>query len=374
MRRRSVLAGPLACLLAITLAGCPASPDSRSGDVAVGSGDSPAATADARRIIILTNGDDPFWDACEAGAMAAAKDFDTAGKGLSVVFERGNFSVERQVEMLRGYRLAGDVAGVGVSVVDGESKAIADELAALQDAGIDVVTIDGDVDRDLYGGVRKAYLGTENKTAGRELGKAAAALQPGGGRAATFVGIKSAANAVARVSGFVEGSAPAIKHTETMADGSDPAKARDYVRNALQRDPELDTLVGIWAYNAPAIVDVVDDLGVGDRTYVYSVDAAELTIRAMEAGKVDAMVVQNPFNMGRLGVQLLLALATGDESAVAEMYPNLGQPGGDVKSTGLKVVVPEGSPLTAETFDPKTEFLRLPEFLAWLDKYGLKSS
>ena len=46
-----------------------------------------------------------------------------------------------------------------------------------------------------------------------------------------------------------------------------------------------------------------------------------------------------------------------------------------IYDTGLKVVVPdEGSPLKAEMFDKKTEFLKLSDFRKWLDKYKLTGS
>jgi ribose transport system substrate-binding protein len=57
------------------------------------------------------------------------------------------------------------------------------------------------------------------------------------------------------------------------------------------------------------------------------------------------------------------------------MFPHHGQPEGDLYDTGLKVVVPdEGSPLTAELFGPKVQFMRLREFRDWLAKYNLNAS
>ena len=59
------------------------------------------------------------------------------------------------------------------------------------------------------------------------------------------------------------------------------------------------------------------------------------------------------------------------------MFPNMGQPGGDILDTGLKVVAPTGSPLKAEMFEPfgkSVEFLDLPSFQTWLKKYDLTSS
>jgi ribose transport system substrate-binding protein len=57
------------------------------------------------------------------------------------------------------------------------------------------------------------------------------------------------------------------------------------------------------------------------------------------------------------------------------MLPKLGQPGGDIYDTGLKVVVPdEGSPLKAEMFEKNTQFLKLGEFRKWLKEHNLTGS
>lgn len=369
------------CALFIALAGCGGSgnaPSGGGGDAGSGGG-SASADGELKRIVILTNGDDPFWDACEAGANVAAEELKLKDHGYMLTYERSNFTVDKQIQQLKGYRLSGDVVAVGVSVVDADSLAIATELEDLRDAGIKVVTIDGDIDRANYRDARIAYLGTDNIIAGRELGKAAAALKEEPGEYCCFVGVKSAANAVARVDGFKEGVGEKHKFLETLADGSDPVKAKDYVRNAIDRHENLDMLVGIWAYNTPAIVQVLEEKDRLDDFLVCSIDAAELTIRGMAEGKVDVMVVQNPFIMGYDGLKLLYALETDDEGTIKEMYPNLentSDDSHDIHSTGLRIVVPENSPLIEkkDVFDEGTEFMLLPEFQEWLAKYNLKSS
>ena len=87
------------------------------------------------------------------------------------------------------------------------------------------------------------------------------------------------------------------------------------------------------------------------------------------------MVVQNPHAMGYQGVRLMKALVQDDQATVKEMLPGHGQKDGDVYDTGLKVVVPDlGSPLKAEMFDKKTEFLPLSKFQEWLKSKNLKGS
>ncbi|MEO8272429.1 MAG: hypothetical protein ABI557_22155, partial [Aureliella sp.] len=98
----------------------------------------------------------------------------------------------------------------------------------------------------------------------------------------------------------------------------------------------------------------------------------------MGEGLIDVMVVQNPFGMGYDSVRYAFAKLTDDQKTVSEMFPKMGQPGGNVRDTGLKVVVPsEGSPLNADMFlefGPGVEFIELGDFGKWLGEYKLTSS
>src|SRR4029077_16496846 len=104
-------------------------------------------------------------------------------------------------------------------------------------------------------------------------------------------------------------------------------------------------------------------------------DAEPDAIRYMGEGDIDAMVVQNPFEMRYQGVRMMKALVQDDQPTIKGMLPNLGKHEGDIYDTGLKVVVPDsGSPLKSEMFDKKTQFLTLSPFREWLSKYNLKGS
>lgn len=363
----------LALAMCAALAGCPGEvpePSSQTAEVPTAHGGE-----GVKRIVILTNGDNPFWDPCEAGAMEARDELKLDEAGLDVTFERANFTVKGQLDKLKQYALATDIVALGISVYDDTSPAIAGELQKLKDQGIKIITIDGDIDRDRFRDVRFAYLGTDNIIGGRELGRAAKALRPDGGPYAMFVGNKGNANAKARIAGFAEGAGQQFEHRITVDDGGKPEVARKTVRDALDQFPELNTLVGIWAYNGPACAQIVSERGIRDNFTLVTFDADAGSIKAMEEGNMDAMVVQNPFNMGYQGVRLLKALVENDQATIEEMLPNYGEEDGDLMSTGLKVVRPDGdSPLSKDQFEPDTEFLTLSEFKAWLAKYGLKSS
>jgi ribose transport system substrate-binding protein len=189
------------------------------------------------------------------------------------------------------------------------------------------------------------------------------------------VGRTGAQNAIERIDGFAEGAGDKFALKDKMADDTNKAAARDNVRNAIRNHEGLKVLVGIWSYNAPAIVDVVRELDRRKDFTVVVFDAEPDAITAMKDSQIDAMVVQNPFDMGYQGVRLLQALVKDDKETISSMLPKHGEPGGDIYDTGLKVVVPNAdSPLTADQFDKSVEFQDLSTFQKWMEKYGLTGS
>jgi ribose transport system substrate-binding protein len=328
-----------------------------------------------KRIIILTNGNSPFWDAARVGLEEAEKDLKLNEAGLRAVLDVNDSTPKGQLDKLRQYASQSDIAGVGVSAIDAANAAIADQMRELRRKGVYVVTVDSDVDRERMRDARFAFLGTENYTGGKELGKCIRYLRPAGGEYVTFVGRTGAQNAMERVNGVKAGAGDKFKDLDNMGDNTDRNRAKENVRNAITNHPGLNVVVGIWSYNAPAIVDVVREKNARDKLTVVAFDAEPIAVEEMGKGMIDAMVVQNPYQMGYQGVRLLKALYEDDQKTIKEMLPKLGQGDGDIYDTGLKVVVPdEGSPLKAEMFESNTQFLKLSEFRKWLTKYNLTGS
>jgi hypothetical protein len=96
----------------------------------------------------------------------------------------------------------------------------------------------------------------------------------------------------------------------------------------------------------------------------------------MAAGQIDAMVVQNPFEIGIRTVRLLTAMHTGDEATIADMFPHRSAPDGDIHTTGLRLIVPDRDARVQATDIEMQgfEYLPLTKFREWLASYGLSSS
>jgi len=357
--------------------GAAATPTAQDGG-AVGGSSGP------KRLIFITNGDDPFWDACNAGLVEGAKRFNIAAQGLRVVMEKNNATAQGQIEKLRQLGSQSDVAAVAISVIQAENAAIVEEMKNLAAKGVKVITVDGDVNRDTFRDARPFYIGTDNIVGGRLLGNAARTLLESRGKTSggyvQFAGFTDNDNARARMNGFKETVGGGFKEVDRMSDEMDLSKARDNVRTALGNHPDLVALVGIWAYNAPAIAEVCQERGVRERLTIVTFDAQAAALNHMADGRIDAMVAQNPFDMGVQTVRLLQAMHANDEATIGEMFPGRGQPDGDIYTTGLRLIVPGGdSPLgDAETVKKigggNVEVMSLPDFRAWLAKYGLSSS
>jgi len=344
--------------------------------------DSPAAPAGtaAKRFIFLTNGDDPFWDACNAGLIEGAKRQGLESKGLRVVMEKNNGTAQGQIEKLRQFASQADIAGIAISVIQAENVAIVEEMRNLAAKGVKVITVDGDVNRATFRDARTWYIGTDNAIGGRLLGMAAKAILTARGKTSggyvQFAGFVDNDNARTRMNAFKEAIGDGYKEVDRMSDEMDLARARDNVRTALVNHPDLVALVGIWAYNAPAIAEVVQERKVRDRITTVTFDAQAVAVERMAAGEIDAMVVQNPFEMGVQSVRLLLAMHAGDEKTIKEMFPNAGQPDGDIHTTGLRLIVPDTEPLVkpADVQLEGYEYMPLSRFREWLATFGLSSS
>ncbi len=384
LRRRECMTLVLCGCLA--LAGCS---DQRTANTSATTAGAPSGSGSGssgpKRLIFITNGDDPYWDACNAGLIEGAKQFGIESQGLRVVMEKNNATAQGQIEKLRQLGSQSDVAGVAISVIQAENAAIVEEMKNLAAKGVKVITVDSDVNRETYRDARLFFIGTDNIEGGRLLGTAARTLLEGRGKTSggyvQFAGFTDNDNARARMNGFKEAIGSGFTEADRMSDEMDLSKARDNVRTALVNHPDLTALVGIWAYNAPAIAEVAMERGVRDRLTIITFDAQAAALNHMAEGKIDAMVVQNPFDMGVQTVRLLRAMLAGDEATVKEMFPRRGEPDGDIYTTGLRLIVPNTeSPLNsmktgAESAGSKSvEIMPLPAFREWLAKYGLSSS
>ncbi|MCA9098307.1 MAG: substrate-binding domain-containing protein [Planctomycetaceae bacterium] len=190
-------------------------PSTNSGATSESSTSDAAPAKESYRIVLITNGSSPFWDAADRGSQEAGDKL-----GVKVEFLRNDATEAGQIERLE--QLAGqkDVKGIGISLIDEKATGVIDQMKALREKGIHVITFDADGPKDC----REAFVGTNNLEAGRALGQATATLRPDGGSTVCFVGIKGSQNARERLQGFTEGAGEKIKVVDEKS-GEDLTRA-----------------------------------------------------------------------------------------------------------------------------------------------------
>lgn len=296
---------------ALSLAGC-----GGSG----GSGGSGSKDSAASRYAFVTNGVAEFWTIAEAGAKQAGKDL-----GVEVgVFMPASLTDQKQMledAVTRGYD------GVAVSPIDPANQTeMLDQVAA----ATKLVTHDSDAPASK----RLAYIGMDNYTAGRMCGKLVKEALPRGGEVMILIGRMEQDNSRKRRQGVVDEllgrpedatrfdppgdvlEGGGFKILGTLTDAFDFSKAKANAEDALSRHPELDAMIGLFAYNPPAILQALEQAGRLRTVKVVAFDEDEGTLAGIRSGAVHGTVVQNPYEYGYQSVKALHALARGDASAV----------------------------------------------------------
>ncbi|MEJ5250655.1 MAG: sugar-binding protein [Chthonomonadetes bacterium] len=313
----------------------------------------PSTTGEKKvRIVLITNGNSPFWDPMEVGMRKAAEEL-----GCEAISRRPTTdSPALQRQIIEEYQ-AQKVDGIGISVI--ESDTIGPVIDELMNSGIKVITFDSDAANSK----RIAYIGTNNFEAGKAAGEAAKKLLPEGGKVFGFVGNQNAPNARERIAGFKE----AIKGTnivlvDVFDDNKDPAKARANVENVLQAHKDVKMLLGLFSYDGPQIAAAVKEAGVRDKVKILCFDAEPETINHLKRGEIDATVVQKPYEFGYRSVQLLYKIITlGDvDKALKEFEAESGYKvaPGNVIDTGVEIITPQN----------------INDYLKRLEDLGIKSS
>lgn len=264
-----------------------------------------AAPAGARHrvAIVAKSTRTEFWLSVFAGAEAAATEYNIE---LSITGPETEEDYETQNRMVADAVAAGAEALV-FSAIDYENNAAAIDAAA--ESGVRIVAIDSNVDS----GAVQTYIGTDNYAAGQMAAQAAL----DGVEGQLTVGIVnydiSSANGQERERGAVDafeqsGRARVAAVINTLAEA---ARAQADTAAMLAEHPEINVLL---AFNEPTSVgaaDAVEGMGLAEEVFLVGFDSNVATIDGLQDGTVDALIVQNPYAMGYLGVESAYRLLSG---------------------------------------------------------------
>jgi ribose transport system substrate-binding protein len=209
------------------------------------------------------------------------------------------------------------------------------------EADVDVITFDSDA---AAGSSRAFYLGTVNYEAGKAAGaKMVELLGTTGGKVAAFAGLSTAANAQERIQGIEAAfDGTGVELVKSYFDEIDFEVARTNVASSLTEYSDLAGIIGVYAYNGPIALNVLEDQGRLGSLKLVAFDLDGTTLEGLANGKVDAAIGQRPYWMGYLSVYALYAMdVLGREQTFDILAPWLSGPNSDVFSTGQDIVTPD---------------------------------
>ena len=261
-----------------------------------------------------------FWKAVFVGAEAAATEYNL---DLTITGPETEEDYETQNEMIAEAVENGAQALV-FSAIDFDANAPAIEAAAGQ--GVEIVVIDSAVNSENVA----TYIGTDNYSAGKMAAEAALEGVPGTLRVGIVNYDINSANGQDRERGAVDtfeqsGRSEIVATIHTLAEAN---SARLDTLAMLREHPEINVLL---AFNEPTSVgaaQAVQEMHLANALFMVAFDSNPVTIDALQDGAVDAMVIQNTYEMGYFGVQSAYRLLSGQGGSV-EKKCGYRDPGGE---------------------------------------------
>lgn len=277
-------------------------------------------------VAFISNNSHEFWTIAEKGAKDAAAKFD-----VQMEFRMPTQGVADQ------HRIIEDLQSKGVQAIAVSPNDSANQVGYYKSLNkkLPVIAVDNDIpDPDA----RRCYLGTDNVAAGRAVGKLVKQSLPNGGKFMIFVGRLDSQNAQERRQGVVielaGGEDKCAAELEQLKKGEYPIKFGPYelldtrtdlekqdvcqskAEDALANIPDLACLIGLWAYNPPAMLRAAESQKRLGKVVLIGFDENPETLSAVRAGTIAGTVVQDPYNFGYESVKIMAAIVRGDANAL----------------------------------------------------------
>ncbi|MBM4148097.1 MAG: substrate-binding domain-containing protein [Lentisphaerae bacterium] len=286
-----------------------------------------------------------FWKSIHAGAVKAAREI-----GVEIVWKGPLKEDDRdaQIEVVENM-IGRGAAGIVLAPLD--DMALRMPVASATKAGIPVVIIDSDLKSDDY----VSFVATDNRAGGYAGGKRLAELIGGEGKVIMLRYAEGSASTMNREQGFLDAMAehPGIEVVSAnQYGGATTESAYRASENLLAPFKTAGglTVQGIFCPNESTtfgMLRALQDAGLAGKVSFVGFDSSEKLVQALSAGHIHGLVLQDPMNMGYMGVKTLAAHLRGEK--VDRRI-----------DTGSTVATPENMN------DAAVAALLKPDFSAWL--------
>ena len=273
--------------------------------------------------IIGKSSDSEFWNEVKPEAERAAEDLNAAlgykGEDKIKVNYSGSAkgeNIEEQINIL-DEELARNPVAVGIAIIDSSACEVQFDLAA--ENGIPIVAFDSGSD---YKNIQ-AMCSANNSEIGKTGAAKLASIVDDAGDVALFVHDKESTSAKQREAGFLQemqGSHPNVKvplvyHLDDLEEISKTIAAEknknkkegekdilpeeitqtEAIQYVLKKNPNIK---GCFSTNVTVNEELLKALGEDSDLKIVSVDGGESQLKALKDGRVNGLIVQNPYGMG----------------------------------------------------------------------------
>ncbi len=296
-----------ACLLA-TLGCQPAQPTATSS-----TSSSPAdasATADKPlQIAVIPKGTTHvFWKSVHYGALQAGKEMNAEiqWRGPQKEIDR-----DEQINVVQGF-LNKQVDGIVLAPLDAD--ALVRPVQEAKRGGVPVVIFDSGLNAPKTDTV--AFVATDNFRGGQLAAEAMAEKLGGKGNVVLLRYNKGSESTHQREEGFLESIA---KHPEIKVISSDQyagtttETAIDKAQQVLNKfGDEINGIFAVCEPNAEGVLRALNDRKLAGKVVFVAFDSSEALRSSLASGEVSAIVLQDPVQMGYLGVKTMIQSIRGE--------------------------------------------------------------
>lgn len=263
-----------------------------------------AAGKDVYIAVISKGFQHEFWQTVKLGSDTAAEEL-----GVKSTFEgpANESMIAEQIDMVEN-AITKKATAILLAALDTE--ALIPVVEKAKSKGIPVVMFDSNVNSDIP----LSFVATDNKAAGGVAAEQLGKQLDGKGVVGIVAHNAGTSTAQQRRDGFIEKMKemyPDIKLLEPVYSDGDHQKAMDKATDMMQSNPNLAAIYATNEGSAIGVATAVDAKGKGGMVKVVGFDSSEAEIAFLKGGVVQGFVVQNPFNMGYLGVKALYDVLEG---------------------------------------------------------------
>lgn len=296
-----VLAGAL-------LAGC--TPTNGSGSSRHFNSQNPAE-APLRITAVLPHDDLAYWTDVANGIRSAGEDL---GVDIKVSLPQLNYSVPQMTELIRA-ATAARVDGIIVQGIRDEE--YIDALKKAQQAGIQVVLVDTDLDEFPD----HLYVGTDNYASGLKMGEAAIAGSGGSARIAVISGAAEYPNLEQRIQGIRDAIAGRkdIQLLEVHYNNYDSITTMEKYNEIRASENKIDTLLCVEGTSGMVFSS---KLAARDPAFkqIIVFDLSAESDQGLRQGIVDMVIMQENSRMGYLCVEEIQRFAATGAYSASTIY------------------------------------------------------